>query len=98
MKMTARSAKWMDTVLANCEANTGRALPQWVALAKKARVKDSKSARGWAKEQGLSAVYQSALLEALFPSKDGDDRETIDAQYADAKAALRPIFDALVES
>ncbi len=97
MKMTERSAKWMETVLANCEANTGRPLPQWLAMARKARVKDANEARTWAKDQGLSAVYQTAVFESLFPSSEGDDA-LVEAQYAGAKAALRPIYDALVRS
>jgi hypothetical protein len=97
MKMTERSAKWMDSVLANYEANTGRTLAQWLVLATKARLKNAREARAWAKQQGLSAVYQSALVETLFPSKDGDDA-MLDAQYSGAKAALRPIYTALVTS
>jgi Domain of unknown function (DUF5655) len=96
MKMTERSAKWMETVLANCEANTGRSLPQWLALAKKAHIKDAKGVRAWAKEQGLSAVYQSAILDALFPAKESD--ALLEAQYAGAKVGLRPIYDALVKA
>jgi predicted transport protein len=97
MKMTERSAKWAGTVLANCEANTGRSLAQWGALAKKARVKDARTARVWAKEQGLSTVYQSAVVEALFPAEEADD-DLVDAQYSGPKAALRPIYDALVHA
>jgi hypothetical protein len=97
MKMTERSTKWTDTVLANCDANTGRTLPQWVALAKKARVKDAREARAWARGEGLSAVYQSAVVETLFPLKDGDDA-LVDAQYSEAKATLRPIYNALVKA
>jgi hypothetical protein len=95
MKMTERSAKWLDTVVANCESNTGQTLPRWVSLAKKARVRDAKEARAWAKAQGLSVVYQSAVVEALFPSTGGEDA-MVDAQYSGAKEALRPIYDALV--
>jgi hypothetical protein len=94
-KMTARSAKWMESVLANCEANTGRPLPAWVGLAKKARVKSAAQARAWAKEQGLSIVYQTAIVDALF-ADDGDDEALVDAQYSAAKSVLRPIYDALV--
>ncbi len=97
MKMTDRSAKWMDAVLANCKGNTGRTLPAWASLGRKARVKDAREARAWAKEQGLSAVYQSAVAETLFPSRDGDDA-MVDAQYSGTKAALRPIYDALVNT
>jgi hypothetical protein len=97
MKMTERSAKWMETVLANSEANTGRTLPQWLALARKARVKDAKAARAWAKGHGLSTVYQTAVVETLFPSTDSDDA-MLDAQYSGAKAALRPIYGAVVKA
>jgi hypothetical protein len=97
MKMTERSAKWMDTVLANCKENTGRTLPSWVSLAKKARLKSAREARAWAKAQGLSAVYQTAVAQTLFPSMDGDDA-MLDAQYSGARAALRPIYDALVKA
>jgi hypothetical protein len=97
MKMTDRSAKWMETVVGNCKANTGRALPEWVALAKKARVKDATFARAWAKEQGLSTVYQTAVTRELFPDGDDED-ELVDAQYAGPKAPLRPIYDAVVKA
>src|ERR1700722_3108904 len=97
MKMTERSAKWMETVVANCEPNTGRALPEWVALAKKARVKNATFARAWAKDQGLSIVYQTAVARQLFPAEDADD-DLVDAQYSGAKAGLRPIYDAVVKA
>ena len=95
MKMTDRSAKWMEKVVANCEANTGRSLGQWVAAAKKARPKDAKAARAWAKEQGLSIVYQTAVTDLLFPETE-DDGALVDAQYAGPKAHLRAIHDAIV--
>src|ERR1700693_5113182 len=97
MKTTERSAKWMETVLANCEANTGRTLSRWRVLATKAKVNDAREARAWAKQQGLSSVYQNAVVETLFPSRDGDEA-MLDAQYSQAKAALRPIYSALVTS
>jgi hypothetical protein len=95
-RMTKRSEKWLDTVVANCKSNTGRTLAAWAALAKKARVKTAKEARAWAKEQGLSTVYQSAVMETLFPANEGDDA-LVDAQYSGKKAPLRPILDAVVK-
>ena len=96
-KLTERSAKWMQTVVANCEANTGRSLDQWLAMAKKARCADTKAAKAWAKTQGLSTVYQSAVAELLWPAPGGDDA-LVDAQYSGARAALRPIYDALADA
>jgi predicted transport protein len=97
MKMTERSKQWMDSVLANCKENTGRTLGSWVALAKKAPVQNEREARARAKKQGLSIVYQNAVAQALFPPKDSDD-SLVDAQYSGAKAALRPIYEALVNA
>ncbi len=97
MKMTGRSAKWMEAVVANCKENTGRTLSAWAALGRKARVMDAKEARAWARDQGLSVVYQSAVAETLFPSRDDDDA-MVDAQYSGTKAPLRPIYDALVNA
>jgi hypothetical protein len=98
MKLTGRSAKWMESVVANCEENTGRPLSQWVALARKAKPGDAQAARGWAKKQGLSSVYTNAVVETLFPSDAAGDDALIDAQYAGPKAALRPVYDALAEA
>ena len=95
MKMTDRSARWMQTVLANCESNTGRTLPEWIRLAKKARVEDAKGARAWAKTHGLSIVYAAALVDDLFPAEEADDT-MIDAQYSGPKAPLRPIYEAVI--
>jgi hypothetical protein len=97
MKLTQRSATWMNAVLANCEANTGRTLAAWSALAKRAHVKDTREARAWAKAQGLSVVYQTTVVEALFPPESGDDA-MIEAQYSGPKAALRPIYDRVVRA
>ncbi len=98
MKLTDRSAKWMETVVANCQANTGRTLAQWVTLAKKAGAKDAATARTWAKGQGLSSVYQNAVMQTLFPPAAGEDDAMVSAQYAGAKAELRPIYDAIVRA
>ena len=98
MKMTERSARWLESVVANCKKNTGRSLDEWAARARKAKVRDAKGARDWAKTQGLSIVYANGVAETLFPEDAGDDDALVDAQYSGPKAALRPIYDALVES
>lgn len=96
MKLTQQTAKWMASVVDNCEKNTGRPLDAWVRLARKARPAGEGAARKWAREQGLSTVYATAVAEALFPSRE-DDAAMLDAQFAGPKAALRPVYDRLVE-
>lgn len=98
MKLTERSAKWMTSVLANCRENTGRSLDQWTLLARKAKLADAKAARAWAKKQGLSVVYATAVVEGLFRSHASSEDALIDAQYSGAKTALRPVYDALIET
>jgi hypothetical protein len=95
MKMTERSQKWTDTVVANCKENTGRTLAAREALARSAGVKDVRAAHTWARKQGLSIVYQNAVAKTLFPSNETDD-SLVSAQYSGAKAALRSIYDAVV--
>ncbi len=51
MKLTEQSAKWMQTVVANCRENTGRPLDEWVKLAKKTKPANEKAARDWAKKE-----------------------------------------------
>jgi len=97
-KMTERSAKWMQSVLANCARNTGRSLDGWLALARRAKVTDAKAARDWANQQGLSVVYATAVADALFPLAPAGEDALIDAQYAGPKAALRSVFAALTKA
>ncbi len=95
MKLTEQSDKWMRSVVANCKANTGRGLEEWVALAKKSGAKNEKEVRAFGKAEGLSTVYQTAVSESLFPR--ADDEGLVEAQFAGAKAALRPIYEAFAK-
>lgn len=99
-KMTERSAKWMETVKANFPKATGKPVEAWVALAKsKGHGKDVAKARKWLKEdQGLTMVQANYVLMTLFPQEEGSDDELLDAQYAGAKAGLRPVYDRLAKA
>jgi hypothetical protein len=99
MQMTERSAKWMEGVVANCEKNTGRSLEQWARLARGAKLTDAGQARAWARDQGLSIVYATAVTQALFSeATSGDDEALVEGQYSGPKAALRPIYEAVVKA
>jgi hypothetical protein len=99
-KMTERSAKWMETVKANFPKATGKPVEAWVALARKHGVGgDVREARKWLKEeQGLTIVQVNYVLLSLFPEEEeSSDEKLLDAQYAGAKAALRPVYDKLAK-
>ncbi len=94
--MTARSAKWMETVKANFAKATGKPVEAWV---KRARAKgmdgDVAATRRWLRgDEGLTTVQANYVLMTLFPEPD-DDEELLGGQYAAKKEALRPIYDAL---
>jgi hypothetical protein len=98
-QMTERSAKWMETVKANFPKATGKPVEAWVALARKSGAcGDVARARKWLRdEQGLTTVQTNYVLMTLFPEQEGSEEELLDAQYAGAKAALRPVYDKLAK-
>jgi predicted transport protein len=92
----------MRAVIANLPAKTGRGFDEWVALTREqaiARQGMSKNGEivNWLKrEYGLG--HSTAFIVAAEALKPADyvaptDEQLIDAQYAGAKAALRPIFE-----
>jgi hypothetical protein len=88
------------TMIANYEKNTGKPLEAWVALARKQKLAKHGEIVKWLKEKhGLGHGYANlAALRTLAgdaPEPAGDD--LVAAQYAGAKAALRPLYDTLAK-
>jgi hypothetical protein len=91
----------MSAVTASLQARTGRSLDEWVALVKASEIDplDQNAVRGWLRsEHGVQQNSQWAIADAaaraagwVRPSVG----EYIDSQYQGAKAALRPIYDAI---
>jgi predicted transport protein len=91
----------MRAVIANLPAKTGRGFDEWVALTREQAIDQlgmSKNGEvvNWLKrEYGLG--HSTAFILAAEALKPADyvaptDEQLIEAQYAGAKAALRPIF------
>ena len=99
-QMTERSAKWMASVKANFAKATGKPVEAWVALARANGFdRDVAQTRKWLKEKkGLTMVQANYVLEELFAHEEGSDEELLDAQYAGAKAGLRPVYDKLAKA
>lgn len=91
----------MRAMSASMRERTGRTLEQWVALVKESGIDplDQKAVRAWLKdEHGVPQNSQWAIADAAARAagwERPDVEEYIDGQYDGAKAALRPIFDAL---
>lgn len=94
-----------QAILRNLEKTTGRPLAAWLALAEGEGIRDLKAARAFYKEQGLNMAACGCLAELAA----GGTVETpegylakcdayVESQYAGARAALRPLFDRLLET
>jgi len=86
---------------------TGKSLEQWLALIRKQGPKDTAARREWLKkEHGLGTNSAWWLVDRAEGrgEEDGDPKKYlqaaagyVEAQYAGKKAALRPIYDALLK-
>src|SRR5262250_3760124 len=91
----------MSAVIGSLADRTGRSLEEWLALVDASGIDplDQNAVRRWLKsEHGVPQNSQWAIADAaaraagwVRPSVE----EYIDGQYQGAKAALRPIYDAL---
>lgn len=92
----------MASLFKNLEAKTGKSIETWVGLARKAGIaKHGQLVTHLKTEHGLTHGYANQIaLKALAaddaPVRGSDD--LVEAQYAGAKAAMRPIYDALVKA
>ena len=101
------SVAYVQAILANLEARTGRSLEAWVDLARKASPAETKARRAWLMEQGLGTNQASLVAQRAGADPGHAFGETpegylaaapgyVDAQYGGRKAALRPLFERIV--
>ena len=88
------------SMIANLEEKTGKKLEQWIAIVKGAELaKHGQIVKHLKSEHGMTHGYANLVAHKALQSDtwtaDGDD--LVSAQYADAKAELQPIYDALVK-
>lgn len=89
------------TMIANFKANTGKTFEQWVAVAKKSGKLKHGEIVAHLKNEGLTHGYANLVAHTLLKSDAGSLSETTDLvadQYAGEKAALRPIYDAVIKA
>ena len=98
--MAKSSDEMLASMIANLEAKTGKSLNTWVKIAKASKKARHGEIVAFLKaEHGMGHGYanlvaQTTLTGGLPAAADGDD--LVAAQYAGPKAALRPIYDALI--
>lgn len=94
----AREAKFA----AKLEAETGRTLDAWVALARKRKFAKSSECRAWLESEhgvtGHQAMWvASYAVTDLDPGQYDDPAKLVTALYSGAKAALLPLHEAVVD-
>ena len=101
------SIAYAQSVVAKMKEKTGRSLEEWVALVAKKGPKSEDARSAWLKqEHGLGTNY-AGWIAARSLGKGGDEtdpvkylalaEEYVEAQYAGPKAALKPIYEKLLE-
>jgi len=98
------SVAYVQAILANFQAKTGRTLEAWVDLVKAQAPADPKARQAWLKDQGLGTNQAHFVLQraGAAPGHAFDDTPEgylaaapryVDGQYGGKKAALRPLFE-----
>src|SRR5262245_58635297 len=92
----------MASLIQNLETKTGKSLDAWIAIARSSGHSKHKAIVDFLKtEHSLTHGYANQIaLRTLAapdaPSAGSDD--LVEAQYAGAKAGLRPIYEAIVSA
>ncbi|MEO8102211.1 MAG: DUF4287 domain-containing protein [Betaproteobacteria bacterium] len=86
------------TMRANLEKNTGKSFDAWMAMARKKNFAKHGEIVNWLKSEhelghGFANMIALRSRESAERPPDGDD--LVATQYAGAKAALKPIYDAV---
>jgi hypothetical protein len=92
----------MASLIRNLEEKTGKSIEAWVAIARGSGKTKHKEVVDYLKAQHdlghgyANQVAMRSLAASDAPAAGSDD--LVEAQYAGAKAAIRPIYDALVKA
>ena len=90
------------SMIANMGEKTGRALPDWLKLTVPLEFEKHGQIVKWLKtEHGVTHGFANLIAHETLTARAGgagDEEDLVAAQYANAKAGLRPIHDALVRA
>lgn len=97
----AKSPEEMEaSMIANLKEKTGKSLDQWIKIATAGnRAKHGEIVKLLKEDHGLGHGYANLVAHKTLQSDAGSTEsadDLIEAQYAGAKAGLRPIYNALL--
>jgi len=86
-------------MVANMPEKTGKSLPQWLKIARASKLqKHGELVKFLKAEHGMTHGYANLVAHELKNAGASDAGDPVDAQYAGAKADLRPIYDAILKA
>jgi len=102
-RMPSSPEEQMATMAANLEANTGKSLDHWIAIVKKSGKTKHGEVVTWLKTgHGITHGYANLIAHSAFKSdaasQTAGGADLVAGMFAGNKAALRPIFDAIMKS
>lgn len=89
-----------QSMIANMKANTGKTLEEWLKIAAKAGLaKHGEVVKMLKADHALGHGFANLVAHKLLASDAGsaDAGDLVEAQYAGAKAALKPVYEKLVK-
>ena len=91
-----------NAMIANLKDKTGKTLEQWIAIAKKSgAAKHGEIVKMLKSDHGMTHGFANLVAHKTLKSDAGsigDSTDLVAAQYAGDKAALKPIYDALIKA
>lgn len=87
-----------ESVIRNLKEKTGKTLEEWLKVVKASKLaKHGEIVKHLKSEHGIGHGYANTIAHhALAGDAPAEGNALVDAQYAGAKAALRPIYEVLV--
>src|ERR1700722_18391183 len=99
--MATTPEEGMATLIKNLETKTGKSMADWIAIARSSGTAKHKDMLEWLKtNHGLTYGYANQISQRALAPDDAPEAgsdELVDAQFAGAKAAMRPLYDLLLE-
>ena len=98
--MPKSPAEMEAAMIANLKEKTGKTLPAWVKIAKASGfAKHGEIVKHLKSEHGLTHGYANLVAHNVTKGSSAHAAadDLVEAQYAGAKAGLRPIYDALMK-
>jgi predicted transport protein len=89
----------LQTMIKNLEKQTGKTFDEWIKIAEASKLSKAREITNFLKtEHGLTFGYANVIALKTLKSDAGsaNDDDLITAQYAGAKAQLKPIYDLLL--